>query len=122
MEIREIELGRAGPSDAEAMVDLIAEHPVLLLVHQHLTAIGSDRRRRHAEAAVAEAFRRGADSRLFTIADWEAMLDWPLDEVRRTLGVSDPPPYQPIPPTGEAPRPGDLVRGALLRDPVPYAA
>lgn len=85
--------------------------------------VASFRRRgyRHAEATIAEAFQRGADSRLLTIVDWEPMLDRPLDEVRRTLGVSDPPRYEPIPPTGEAPRPGDLLRGALLPDPVPSA-
>lgn len=42
---------------------------------------------------------------------------WPLDEVRRQLGISAPSPYVPIPPTGEAPRLLDLLRASVVRDP-----
>lgn len=70
----------------------------------------------HAEATITEAFERGAGSRISIVADWETMLDWPLDDVRRELAISPPPDYRPIPPTGEAPRPTDLIRALLMPD------
>ena len=71
----------------------------------------------HGEAVIAEAYRRGARSASLLAADWEALLPHPLDQVRAELGISPPPPYVPIPPTGEAPRPVDLLRSLLVPDP-----
>ncbi len=69
---------------------------------------------RHAEAAIQEAFRRGRRAGLMVGSDWEAMMDWRLEDVRVNLGISEPPPYRPIPAPGEAdlPRPAitDLIR------------
>ncbi len=81
--------------------------------------IANFRRRgyRHAEAVIAEAFRRGARTGLLISADWESMMDWQLDDVRTRLGVSEPPSYEPIPPSGEAPRFIDLARAAFIRNP-----
>jgi len=53
---------------------------------------------RHAEAAIGEAFQRGCHVGLMVAADWEAMMDWQLDDVRSRLGISEPPPYEPIAP------------------------
>ena len=72
----------------------------------------------HAETVIAKAFRRGAHARSMISADWEAMMDWQLDDVRAHLGVSEPPHYEPILPTGEAPGFADLVRGVFTRAPV----
>lgn len=69
----------------------------------------------HAEAEIDEAYRRGNRAGLMVGADWEAMLDWPLAEVRRVLSIDPPRSYAPIPPTGEAPQPGDLLRAIRIR-------
>jgi hypothetical protein len=50
-------------------------------------------------------------------ADWEAMMDWQLDDIRARLGISKPPSYEPIPPTGESPALIDLLRAAFGRTP-----
>ena len=71
----------------------------------------------HAEAAIAKAFRRGAHASSRIGADWEAMMNWQLDDVRAHLGISEPPSYEPIPPTGEAPGFADFVRGVFTRAP-----
>lgn len=52
---------------------------------------------RHSEAAIAQAFQRGARAGLPLAADWEGMTSEPLSSVRRSLGISEPPPYDPIP-------------------------
>ena len=72
---------------------------------------------RHAEAAIGQAFQRGCRVGLMVGADWEAMMDWQLDDVRTRLGISEPPSYEPIPPTGEAPPLTDLLRAAFIRTP-----
>ncbi len=82
--------------------------------------VASFRRRgfRHAEAAIELAFRRGAGIPELVGVDWEKMLDWRAEDVRAELRISEPTPYEPIPPTGEAPRPIDLVHALLSRDPI----
>lgn len=77
---------------------------------------------RHAEAAIAEAFRRGRNVGILAGVDWERMLDRPLTDVRAELGISDPPRYEPIPPTGMAPRPADLLRALMSSTPGVSAA
>ncbi len=72
---------------------------------------------RHAEAAIGQAFQRGRRVGLMAGADWEAMLDWRLDDVRTYLRISEPLSYEPIPPTGAAPALADLLRAAFSRTP-----
>lgn len=72
---------------------------------------------RHAEAAIGQAFRRGRRVGLMVGADWEAMLDWRLDDVREQLGISLPPPYEPIRLPGENPLFIDGLRAAFSRTP-----
>lgn len=72
---------------------------------------------RHGGALVAEAFRRGSRASLLIGADWEGMMEWPLERVRHHLGISEPTPYEPIPPTGEAPPLRDLLRAVLQPEP-----
>ncbi len=75
----------------------------------------------HGEAAISEAFERGRRVGLMVGADWEAMMDWRLEDVRAHLRISNPPPYEPIPARGEAklPKPvlTDLMRAAFSRTP-----
>jgi len=80
---------------------------------------------RHAEATIAEAFRRGHGIGLMVGADWEAMMAWRLDEVRARLGISAPPAYDPIPADGaDEPQPAliDLARALVMRTPDGRAA
>jgi ubiquinone biosynthesis protein COQ4 len=42
------------------------------------------------------AFARGLRAAWLPAADWEALLVRPLDEVRRELGLGDPPHYKPL--------------------------
>ncbi len=72
---------------------------------------------RHAEAAIGQAFQRGRCVSLMVGADWEAMMDWQLDDVRARLAISEPPSYEPIPPTGESPALIDALRAAFSRTP-----
>jgi ubiquinone biosynthesis protein COQ4 len=43
-----------------------------------------------------EGFRRGRRAAFFVAADWEGMLEMPLDDVRRLLRVEDAPVYTPL--------------------------
>jgi ubiquinone biosynthesis protein COQ4 len=43
-----------------------------------------------------QAFARGRRANWLPAADWEALLERPLDEVRRELGVGEPPQYRPV--------------------------
>jgi ubiquinone biosynthesis protein COQ4 len=43
-----------------------------------------------------QAFGRGRRAAWLPAADWEALLERPLDEVRRELGVGEPPQYRPV--------------------------
>lgn len=72
---------------------------------------------RHADAVIRRAFRRGSRAGLLVGADWETMMDQPLDDVRARLGISAPEPYEPIPPTGRAPAVVDLLRAVVTRLP-----
>ncbi len=72
---------------------------------------------RHAEAAIGQAFQRGRCVSLMVGADWEAMMDWQLDDVRARLGIAQPPSYEPIPLTGESPPFIDALRAAFSRTP-----
>ena len=72
---------------------------------------------RHAEAAIGQAFQRGRCVGLMVGADWEAMMDWPLDDVRAHLGISKPPSYEPIRLPGEDPTFIDGLRAAFSRTP-----
>ncbi len=47
----------------------------------------------HAEATIREAYRRGQRAGLVVGADWETMIDWPLQRVREQLGIDAPPAY-----------------------------
>lgn len=73
----------------------------------------------HAEDAIRHAYRRGQRAGLMVGADWEAMLDWPLERVRETLGIDPPAPYAPVPATGEPdlppPHPRDLLSLPFIR-------
>ena len=73
---------------------------------------------RHAEATIAEAYRRAAGIPELVGVDWERMMDRPLPEVRAELRISEPQPYEPIPPKGQAPPPLDLVRALVSPDPM----
>lgn len=76
----------------------------------------------HTEAAISEAFRRSRRVRLMVGADWEAMLDWQLDDIRAHLDISEPPSYEPIPPSAAAPKLGDLARAILRGTPEEWLA
>jgi ubiquinone biosynthesis protein COQ4 len=43
-----------------------------------------------------EGYRRGCRAAFFVAADWEALLEMPLDHVRRLLKVEEPPVYTPM--------------------------
>jgi ubiquinone biosynthesis protein COQ4 len=51
---------------------------------------------RHPLPVIREGYRRGRAARLLPAADWEALLERPLSEVRETLGVGEPPVYVPV--------------------------
>ncbi|MCG8592424.1 MAG: ubiquinone biosynthesis protein COQ4 [Proteobacteria bacterium] len=74
-----------------------------------------------AEAVIREAHARGQQAGLMVGTDWEALLDWPLDDVRQKLHISPPPSYTPIPGPGDPPlprpTPRDLLSALLLRTP-----
>ncbi len=50
----------------------------------------------HARRMIREAFKRGKNAAWLPGADWEALLPVPLDEVRRCLGVGEPPSYREV--------------------------
>jgi ubiquinone biosynthesis protein COQ4 len=50
----------------------------------------------HARPVLREALSRGLKAAWLPGADWEALLERPLDEVRRELGVGEPPTYKPV--------------------------
>lgn len=52
---------------------------------------------------IEEGYRRGRASAWLPAADWEALLDQPLDEVRETLGVGAPPHYEEVRSEGAPP-------------------
>ncbi|MDJ0790033.1 MAG: Coq4 family protein [Myxococcota bacterium] len=74
-----------------------------------------------AEATIREAHARGQRAGLMVGTDWEALLDWPLEDVRRKLGISPPPSYVPIPGPGgpplPPPRPRDVVAAVFAARP-----
>ena len=47
----------------------------------------------HAPKAMWQGYLRGRRAGLLPAADWEALLELPLDDVRRRLGIDDPPDY-----------------------------
>jgi ubiquinone biosynthesis protein COQ4 len=47
-------------------------------------------------ALLRQAFARGLRAAWLPGVDWEALLPRPLDAVRRELGLSDPPDYEPL--------------------------
>lgn len=51
---------------------------------------------RHPLPVIREGYRRGRAARLLPAADWEALLERPLSEVRETLGIGEPPVYEPV--------------------------
>jgi ubiquinone biosynthesis protein COQ4 len=51
---------------------------------------------REAAALVRGGFWRGRRAAFLPAADWEALLEQPLDEVRRVLRVGPPPVYTPL--------------------------
>ena len=50
----------------------------------------------HGRRMMREAYRRGKKAEWMPAADWEALLEQPLTEVRRELGVGDPPVYREV--------------------------
>jgi hypothetical protein len=46
-------------------------------------------------------------------ADWERLLDQPLEAVREQLGISPPPSYEPVPRPGQPPLPAPALRDLL---------
>ncbi len=61
----------------------------------------------HARGVIVEGFRRGLTSAWLPVADWEALLPRPLDEVRTELGLTDVPTYEHL-------YSKDLPEGGLL--------
>jgi ubiquinone biosynthesis protein COQ4 len=61
-------------------------------------------------AMLREAYRRGKRATWLPAVAWETLLDRPLDEVRRELGVGAPPAYQPV--TSTALREAGLIPGS----------
>jgi len=51
---------------------------------------------REGRRLLREGWRRGRRAAALHCADWEALLPRPLDEVRRELGLGDPPVYEPL--------------------------
>lgn len=51
---------------------------------------------RNARAVLRQAFGRGRRAGWLPAADWEALLSRPLIEVRRELGLGEPPVYTPV--------------------------
>ncbi len=49
-----------------------------------------------ARPMIREGYRRGKNAQWLPAQDWEALLSKPLDEVRRDLGVGDPPVYEEV--------------------------
>lgn len=49
---------------------------------------------------VRQGFQRGRRSAWLVDQDWEALLERPLDEIRRELGVGEPPVYEQVRSTG----------------------
>jgi ubiquinone biosynthesis protein COQ4 len=47
-------------------------------------------------ALIRDGWRRGADTEWLPAADWEALLELPLDEVRRRLRVVPVPAYEVV--------------------------
>jgi ubiquinone biosynthesis protein COQ4 len=52
---------------------------------------------------LVEAFLRGRSAEWLPAADWEALLERPLAQVRRELGVGNPPNYAPVWPEAGSP-------------------
>lgn len=49
-----------------------------------------------AVSVIREGFRRGRRAAFLPGADWEALLELPLDEVRARLNLGEPPAYTPL--------------------------
>lgn len=45
---------------------------------------------------IRDAYRRGREAAFLPACDWEALLERPLDEVRRELCIDEPPQYEPL--------------------------
>jgi ubiquinone biosynthesis protein COQ4 len=66
---------------------------------------------RDGVALTWNAYRRGRRAGFLAAADWEAMLEKPLAEVRRELGISEPEPYTPLfSEAAAAANPGEMRR------------
>lgn len=88
--------------------DLFGEHALLAFSYAQtrnpgiafIVVMAAIRRWREGEKDVIplawEGFRRGRRAAFFVAADWEGMLELPLDEVRRILKVEEPPVYTPV--------------------------
>lgn len=50
----------------------------------------------HARAMIRDGYRRGRDAEWLPGQDWEALLELPLDEVRKQLRVGEPPVYEEL--------------------------
>jgi ubiquinone biosynthesis protein COQ4 len=88
--------------------DLFGEHALLAFSYAQtrnpgigfIVVMAAIRRWREGEKDVIplawEGYRRGCAAASFVAADWEGMLEMPLEEVRRRLNVEAPPTYTPL--------------------------
>jgi ubiquinone biosynthesis protein COQ4 len=88
--------------------DLFGEHALLAFSYAQtrnhgigfIVVMAAIKRWREGHAGVIpiawEGFRRGRRAAFFVAADWEGMLELPLEEVRRRLNVDEPPIYTPM--------------------------
>jgi ubiquinone biosynthesis protein COQ4 len=57
---------------------------------------GSEVERATVRRMIVQGFMRGLRAEWLVAQDWEALLEQPLDEVRRQLGLGDAPSYAPV--------------------------
>lgn len=61
-----------------------------------IVAMAWSRLARESRRAVREAWHNGRKARWLAAEDWEALLQRPLEEVRRDLSISLPSLYRPL--------------------------
>lgn len=90
--------GRDLHGEAALLAFTFAQTPTLglgfIIGMAYLNGDAEDRR------MIRAGYRRGRRATWLVDADWEALLERPVDETRRTLGVGEPPEYTPLWSTG----------------------